>query len=116
MIKETKTNFKIVEKEEKEVLKVEKNNTKINIYDKELVSNMIDKKFKKKYKEVLLLLSDDAGEEDTENIILKIDYLKRLIIEKYYRYLPKSYINKYLKMISILESRVSILERKGRGR
>lgn len=118
MIKEIKCDFEIIEHKEKSNFRIEKKNIKIDFYDDELIKNVIDKKFNSKYKEILRLLAEDTeNPDDSETIVLKIDELKRLIIDKYYHYLDKNSIKRYFKMLAILEGKLSLMPKKqSRGR
>jgi len=58
---------------------------------------------------------DDSSESDTELALLKIENLKNLIISKYSKYLSKNLLNKYLKMLILLEEKLYV-PKKGRGR
>ena len=59
--------------------------------------------------------SEDATESDGELVRNQIEELRCAIINKYAKFLNKDLINRYLKMLLILESKLIIPE-KSRGR
>ena len=118
MIKEINCEFDVLNYDEESKISINKKNIKMDFFDDELVLNVIDKKFNKKYLNIINMLDEDDDSESEKEIILeKIDDLKRLIIDKYYNYLDKKTLTKYLKMIVLLENKISLTTRKSsRGR
>lgn len=112
--------FEVVEHEDKLIYTIQKQEEKITIYDKRLMTQFIEKKFNDEYKKILYIImdlnsSDDSTETDEFLVRNKIDELKANILNKYSKYIDKNLLNKFLKMIIILESKINIKER-GRGR
>lgn len=120
ILKKTSCNFEIVEKNDQESFTIIKKSKKITIYDKKMIENTIDKQFNQNYRKLLYIItdiinSDDATDSDIELLKLKIDNLRQLILNKYYKFISKELLNKYLKMIMILEDKAKI-QKKHRGR
>ena len=118
MIKEINSEFEVLVHDEKAKYSINKNKLKIDFYDEELILQVILKKINKKYHEILrMLANEDDSDEFLELVLLKIDDLKRLIMDKYYSYLGKKTISHYLKMLAILEDRAkSFVKKSSRGR
>ena len=119
-LKKVNSTFKIVEKESNQKFVLEKKNIKINIYDEELVEEIIDKDFNKKYRQLLYIImeiseNEDSTDSDESLCLIKIEELKNIILSKYYKYIGKDLLNKYLKMILLLEEKLRI-PKKQRGR
>lgn len=122
MLEKVKNDLEIVDLEVSEGFKITKKKEKeiITIYDEEVIKNAIDINFNKKYRELLYLVmdvneSEDSTESDTELVLFKIDNMRKMILEKYLKYLPNITLDKYLKMLDLLASKVYVKER-GRGR
>lgn len=120
-LKKTSNEFEILEMNEEVIYSINKKNEKIGIYNNELLESIIDKIFNKKYKELLYLCmsiseDEDSTESDTELALLKIESLKNYIFEHYSKYINKNLLNKYLKMLLILESKLNIPRKKGKSR
>ena len=118
-LEEVSCNFEIVEMPNLEGITLNKNNAKITIYDKEIIEKVIDENFNKKYRTLLYLImslndSEDTTETDTELAFLKIDDLKNHLL-KYYKFISKDLLNKYLSMLMILGEKIPYVE-KNRGR
>ena len=121
-IEEVKCHFEIVslDSEEGFVLHKRKDNLKITIYDKEQAAKIIDHNFNKKYRELLYIImelnnSEDTTDSDTTLALMKIDDLRTILLNKYYMFLSKGMIEKYMNMLLLLEEKVPIIE-KNRGR
>lgn len=119
-LKKTNTKFKIVDKESNQKFVLEKKNIKINIYDEELIEEIIDKDFNKKYRELLYIImeikeNDDSTDSDESLCLIKIEELKNIILSKYFKYIGKDLLNKYLRMILLLEEKLRT-PKKQRGR
>lgn len=119
-LKKVSTNFEIVEFNDKKAFGIIKDNKKISIYDKELTEELIDKKFMNEYKKILYIImdineSEDANETDVFLVRDRLEELKNLLVSKYSKYIKKELLNKYLKMLLILEGKLVIPER-SRGR
>lgn len=120
VIEKIKCDFEIVEMDNLEgfAIKNRKQNEVITIYDEELIQDAIAKNFNKKYRELLYLVmdvneSDDATETDTELVLMKIDDLRKKILNM--KFLSKEQLNKYLKMLLLLNEKIRVPEI-GRGR
>ncbi len=105
--------FKIVELNLPKGFSFNKKNHKITLYDKELIASVIDKNFNRKYRDLLMLVidvntSDDSTESDGNLALMKINELKELLINKYYYFLPKNILQKYIKMLVLLEQKLII--------
>jgi len=59
--------------------------------------------------------SEDSEESDAYIVRDQIDELRNSLINKYEKYLSRDILNKYLKMLLILESKIVVPE-KHRGR
>ena len=119
-LKKLNSEFIVVEKEDNVRFTISKNEEKISIYDEELVENIIDNNFNQKYRKLLYLVMDiteneDSTESDAELALIKVEELKNLLLTKYYKYISRELLNKYLRMIMLLEEKLTI-PRRGRGR
>ena len=119
-IKKVATEFEIVEFDEKKLFSIKKEEEKISLYDSNLVENVIDRKFNDTYKRLLYIVMDINNSEDSEEsdayiVRDQIDELRNSLINKYEKYLSRDILNKYLKMLLILESKIVVPE-KHRGR
>lgn len=119
-IKKVATEFEIVEFDEKKLFSIKKDEEKISLYDSNLVENVIDRKFNDTYKRLLYIVMDINNSEDSEEsdayiVRDQIDELRNSLINKYEKYLSRDILNKYLKMLLILESKIVVPE-KHRGR
>lgn len=122
-IKRTKKEFVIVDKKDNSKVTItNKVEDKLVIYDEDILSEIVDNKFNKKYKELLYLVteieeSEDSTESDAELALLKIDDYRTKIIEKYFRYLKVTDKEKYLKLLALLDNKLLSLNFiHGRGR
>ena len=118
-LKKVNSEFTIVEKDNKEKFTLYKKEEKILFYNEELIENIIDSNFNKKYRKLLYLVMDiseneDSTESDIELALLKIEDLKNKLLDKYYKYISKGVLNKYLKMIILLEQKLTIPRRRSR--
>lgn len=119
-LKKVSSEFEIIEFDDKKSFSIKNKEEKITIYDDGLATELIDKKFNIEYKKLLYIImdinnSDDSTESDGLLVRDKIDELKNVIINKYSKYISKELLNKYIKMIMILEEKLVIPE-KSRGR
>ena len=119
-LKKVSSEFEIIEFDDKKSFSIKNKEEKITIYDDDLVTELIDKKFNTEYKKLLYIImdinnSDDSTESDGLLVRDKIDELKNVILNKYSNYISKELLNKYIKMIMILEEKLVIPE-KSRGR
>lgn len=119
-LKKVNSEFIVVEKENNSKFTINKNEEeKITIYDEELVEKVIDANFNQKYRKLLYLImdineSEDSTESDTELCLIRIEELKNLLLTKYYKYISRELLNKYLKMIMLLEEKISMSKSRGR--
>ena len=118
--KKVSSEFEIIEFDNKKSFSIKNKEEKITIYDDGLATELIDKKFNTEYKKLLYIImdinnSDDSTESDGLLVRDKIIELKNVIINKYSKYISKELLNKYIKMIMILEEKLVIPE-KSRGR
>lgn len=118
--KKTSQEFEVLEIENKKTFIIKKDEQKITFYDERLIEELINNKFNQKYKKLLYIImdiitSDDATETDAEIIREQIDELRNKVLNKYGRYISKELLNKYLKMLHILDSKLVVPERH-RGR
>lgn len=119
-LKKVSCEFEIIEFDDKKSFSIKNKEEKITIYDKALATELIDKKFNTEYKKLLYIImdinnSDDSTESDGLLVRDKIDELKNVILNKYSKYISKELLNRYIKMIMILEEKLVIPE-KSRGR
>lgn len=118
--KKINAEFEIVEFDDKKTFTVKKEEEKITFYDEKLIEDIIIKKFNDKYKRLLYVImditsSEDSTDTDADLVRSQIDELRNLLLNKYSKYLSKELINKYIKMLLILDSKLVIPERH-RGR
>lgn len=123
MVNKVKCEFEISEMNEKPIFSFSSNNDdeKIVIYDENLIVPTINAIFNMKYRRLLYIImnideSEDATESDSEIVLLKINELKNYIINMFGKYLSKDELNKYMNMLMLLESKLPVLEERGRGR
>lgn len=119
-IKEVKNDFKIIELEEENGFKIQRDNLKITIYDAEIINDLINKNLQKKYEHLLYLvasLNDGSDTTDSDVFLVrnKIAELRNIILTKYSKYLPKNTINKYIKTLILLEEKI-IVPKKAKSR
>jgi len=120
-LKKVKCEFNVLDKEEGKKFTFNIGpNEKITIYDEELIEKIIENKFNKKYRKLLYIAmdiseSDDSTESDVDIALIKIEDLKNKLLSKYYKFISKELLNKYLKMLMLLEEKLNIPKR-GRGR
>lgn len=119
-LKKVSCEFEIIEFDDKKSFSIKNKEEKITIYDEALATELIDKKFNTEYKKLLYIImdinnSDDSTESDGLLVRDKIDELKNVILNKYSKYISKELLNRYIKMIMILEEKLVIPE-KSRGR
>lgn len=120
-LKKLNSEFTVVEKENNVKFTISKSEEeKLFVYDEELVENIIDSNFNQKYRKLLYLVMDieeneDSTDSDCELVLIKIEELKNLLLSKYYKYISRELLNKYLKMMMLLEEKLTI-PRRGRGR
>ena len=115
-----KCDLEIVELKEEKLFTINNKNEKITLYNKEMLEKIIDKNFNKKYRELLYLImtiteDDESTESDAELALLKIDELRKYLINHYGKNISRNLLNKYLKMLMLLEQKLNV-PRKRRGR
>lgn len=115
-----KCDLEIVELKEEKLFTINNKNEKITLYNKEMLEKIIDKNFNKKYRELLYLImsiteDDESTESDAELALLKIEDLKKYLINHYSNHISRNLLNKYLKMLMLLEQKLNV-PRKRRGR
>ncbi len=103
--------FLIVEKENEEAFIITKGEEKLILHDKLIIPKVIDKKFNEKYRRLLYIIidineSDSDNESDIYLVKENIEELRELILKKYAKYIKKDVLNKYLKMLLILEGKI----------
>lgn len=108
--------FEIVELEKIKGLSVQNEEEKVVIYDDALKEEMVSKKFMERYKRLLYIItdinnSDDATDSDSELTRVQIEELRNLLLKNYKKYISKELLNKYLKMLLILESKMIVREK-----
>jgi len=119
-LKKVSSEFYVLEKEDGKKFTITKSEEeKIIIYDEKLIESVIEKKFNQKYRKLLYIImdineNDDSTESDTLLCLEKIEELKKLLINKYYKYITKDILNKYLKMIYLLEEKIKLKKHRGR--
>lgn len=119
-VKKVNCEFNIVEQTEKPIITINRKEESITFYNEYSLLEYIDADFNKKYRKLLYLIMNVAEDEestdgDIELLYLKVDKLKELILSKYFKYINKETLNRYLKMILLLEEKLNI-PRKHRGR
>ena len=119
-IKKTNAELKVVEIKEDEGLKLPNKAGSITIYDADLKKKIIAERFDKRYRNLVYLVmdlnnNDAADEEDAIVVRDKLAELKNILLNNYSKHITKSILNRYLKMILLLEEKIIIPERH-RGR
>lgn len=119
-INKVNCDFDIEEKLEKPIVTINKKGGKILFYDQNELDSYIENDFNKKYRKLLYLImsvteDEESTDSDIELLYLKIDKLKELLILKYFKYINQHTLNKYLKMLMLLEEKLNV-PRKQRGR
>lgn len=116
-LKKVNCEFSVLEKEiaKKFTLNISEDE-KITIYDKVLIENIIDSNFNQKYRKLLYIVMDiieneDSTDSDVEIVLVKIEELKNLLLSKYYKYISRELLNKYLKMLMLLEEKLNFPKR-----
>lgn len=115
-LKKNNNSFEILENEEENVLTIACNKKKISIYDEKLTEEIISKRFNEKYKKLLYIImdinsSDDSTDTDTFLVREQISELKNNILNNYKKHISKELLNKYLKMLLILEDKIVVKEK-----
>jgi len=119
-IKKVNSEFEIIEYNNEKTIIMKKKENQIIFHDERLFEDVIDKKFNEKYRKLLYIImelnnSEDATEDDEYYVRSKIEELKRIIINKYAKHISRDLLNKYLKMLYILQTKLVIPSR-GKGR
>ncbi len=119
---EIKCDLEIVEFDDNNGLTLNKknDNIKVTIYDQEIIENIIETNFNKKYRSLLYLVmnlknEDDVNPSDCELALVKINDLRTLLLVKYFGFISKELLDKYLNMLMLLEQKVPFIN-KERGR
>lgn len=112
--------FQIVKLSEKNSFVIEKENGTLTLYDSKLIEDLISSNFNKKYRQFLYIINDivnngDDSGTDTDILVLEIEKLKNKLLNKYFKYLSHANLQKYLKMLVLLEEKLAITKR-GKGR
>ena len=120
-IKKTKSEFDVLELNDEELFSISNKNEVIKVCDKDILEKIIDNSFTDKYKKLLLLITsinedEDSTETDAELALQRIDNLRRYIISHYGNLISGRTLNKYLKMLTILEGNINFEKRRGKGR
>lgn len=103
--------LKIVEIEDSNSFVIKKEKETITIYDESLIEEIIERKFQDKYKKLLYIImdinnSEDSTESDADLVREQIQELEVMLIKKYGKYLKEGTLNRYLKMLLILNSKL----------
>lgn len=119
-LKKVNVEFEVLELEDRKTFTIKKDEKKVTIYDEKLIEEVINKKFNDRYKRLLYIImdinnSEDASDTDTDLVRCQIDELRNILLNKYKNHISKELLNKYMKMLLILESKLVIPERT-RGR
>lgn len=115
-LKKNNNSFEIIEDGEKEVLTIKNGKKVISIYDKNLTEKIISYKFNKNYRRLLYIISDinssnDANDTDEFLVREQIEELKTNFLLKYKKHISKELLNKYLKMLLLLEDKIVVKEK-----
>ena len=119
-IKKVSKDFKILEYEEKALFSLSSKGNKIKVFDQDILEDIMNSRFNKKYRELLYLVmclneDEDATDSDCELALIKIDSFRDDLINRYYKYLGKERVSRYLQMLILLEEKLNS-RRKGKGR
>lgn len=107
-MKRVNKNLEIVDIDDEKLISFKTHDVKINIYDKKIAEKFIDDKFNDKYKELMLLVLsiEDDSDDNIDSIRDRIEELKEYITLRYGKVLSKAKLNKYLKMLILLEEKI----------
>ena len=103
--------LKVIEMEDNDSFVIKHEKETITIYDESLIEEIIERKFQDKYKKLLYIImdinnSEDSTESDTDLVREQIQELEAMLIKKYGKYLKEGTLNRYLKMLLILNSKL----------
>ena len=120
-IKKTKSEFAVIELKDEELFSIEKKDEIIKVYDQDILEKIVDDSFNSKYKKLLCLImnineDDDSTETDAELALEKIDGLRKYVLTHYSNLISTRNMNKYIKMLLLLESKISFNKRRGKSR
>lgn len=120
-IKKTKSEFAVIELKDEELFSIEKKDEIIKVYDQDILEKIVDDSFNSKYKKLLCLImnineDEDSTETDAELALEKIDGLRKYVLTHYSNLISTRNMNKYIKMLLLLESRISFNKRRGKSR
>ncbi len=119
-VKNTNAELKVIEIEEEDGLKLPNKAGSVTIYDAELKIKIIAERFDKRYRNLVYLVmdlnnNDEASEDDALLIRDKLEELRNILLNNYSKHLTRSILNKYLKMILLLEEKI-VIPKRNRGR
>ncbi len=117
-IKSPKNEFLIEDLTFDNGFKLPSKKVKVEVYDKKIKEKIIAENFKKEYRKILEMIvsiNEDGSEDDALYVRDKVMEFKNSLIKKYEKYLSKNTLNKYLKMILLLEQKI-VIPKKHRGR
>lgn len=112
VLKHDKKEYKIKSVKETDTFSFQPKNSniKINIYDEDIRNNVIDTKFNNKYKKLLeATLNIDSDEDDSNEsaiVLSEIDKFRNYILNNYSKYISEKTLNKYLKMLNVLDAEI----------
>lgn len=112
--------LKVIEMEDSNSFVIKKEKETITIYDESLIEEIIERKFQDKYKKLLYIImdinnSEDSTESDEDLVREQIHELEVMLIKKYGKHLKEGTLNRYLKMLLILNSKLELPKvRRGR--
>ncbi len=120
-IKKVKNDFDVVEISDEELFSFSKKNEIIKVYDNDILEKIVEDLFNEKYKKLLYLVmsineDEDSTETDSELALIKIENLRKYILSHYSNLISSKNMNKYVKMLLLLESKINFEKRRGRGR
>jgi hypothetical protein len=120
-IKKTKSEFAVIELKDEELFSIEKKDEIIKVYDQDILEKIVDDSFNSKYKKLLCLImnineDEDSTETDAELALEKIDGLRKYVLTHYSNLISTRNMNKYIKMLLLLESKISFNKRRGKSR
>ncbi len=88
--------------------------TKIWIYDYDMIEYILAKKLDKYLKDILslYLLLEDDDDESANELIIKLDTMKKILFDKYSKYLSDKLVKRYNYKFDDIEKRIENKKRK----
>ena len=120
-IKKVKNEFDVLEFNDEELFSLSGKEEDIIVYDRELLEKIINASFNDKYKKLVYLVTsinedEDSTETDAELALQKIESLRRYILTHYSSLISEKLLNKYFKMLLLLQEKINLNKKRGKSR